>query len=357
MLGPKNKTEDVVPVVSYKDCPAKSFNNNGRTVPGRSVEEHCQIVGEVARELIRRSPVSDLFPEGAAFTAATHDIGKVSPTFYNKIMNACSQPQLPNINYELEKAWNGHAGVSQVTAKQLDAPEYIPEILGQHHGFSPAVAGRRANDDIFGGKAWQGEREKLVAALQTSLGETWPKVDSAAQARLLAGLTSVSDWIGSGYHFEDPCEPWQEHIAEAVDDAGFVPVTYQPGLTFAEVFGFSPRHAQSMLIEQVSSPGVYVLEAPMGLGKTEAALYTAYQMLKGGQASGIYFALPTQLTSNKIYERFQQFLDRILASDCTHRSLLLHANAWLFEKDMGEEGRPAGPGLIRVNAACSRPLP
>ncbi|KAF0808019.1 hypothetical protein A6D6_00409 [Alcanivorax xiamenensis] len=328
--------------IPYQDCPAKSFDNNGKTELGRTVENHCRIVGEVAKELIRRSPMAELFPVGAAFTAATHDIGKVSPTFYNKIMNACSGELLTNVNFELERTWNGHAGVSQLTAKQLTAPEYIPEILGQHHGFSPAVAGLRANDGNFGGEAWQKEREKLVAALQEALGETWPKVESPAQARLLAGLTSVSDWIGSGYHFEDPREPWENKITEAVDDAGFVPVSYRQGMSFDEVFGFSPRQAQSILIEQVSGHGVYVLEAPMGLGKTEASLYAAYRMLERGQASGIYFALPTQLTSNKIYERFQAFLEQVLAEDCGHRSLLLHANAWLFEKDMGEEGRPGG---------------
>lgn len=343
MLGSRKTTKDVVStVVRYQECPAKSFDNNGKTEPGRTVENHCRIVGEVAKELIRRSPVSGLFPPGAAFTAATHDIGKVSPTFYNKIMHACSGDLLPNVNFTLERAWNGHAGVSQLTAKQLGAPEYIPEILGQHHGFSPAVAGMRANDGNFGGKAWQHEREKLVASLQESLGEFWPKVESVAQARLLAGLTSVSDWIGSGYHFEDPRAPWEDKIKEAVDDAGFVPVSYRSGLGFEEVFGFSPRQAQSILIEQVSRPGVYVLEAPMGLGKTEASLYAAYRMLESGQASGIYFALPTQLTSNKIYERFQGFLEQVLAEECRHRSLLLHANAWLFEKDMGEEGRPGG---------------
>lgn len=342
MLRQRTQSKASSEVVSYKDCPAKSYDSGSGNIIGRSVENHCRIVGEVAKELLRRSPVAGLFPKGAAFAAATHDIGKVSPTFYNKIMDACSEPLLANVNFRLEREWNGHAGVSQLTARAMGAPEFVPEILGQHHGFSPSVAGKRANDDIFGGKAWQKEREKLVAALQEALGETWPQVESAAQARLLAGLTSVSDWIGSGYHFEDPCQPWEEQIPAAVDDAGFVPVSYRQGLSFQEVFGFSPRQAQSMLIEQVSVPGVYVLEAPMGLGKTEASLYVAYRMLGSGQASGIYFALPTQLTSNKIYERFQHFLEQILAEDCSHRSLLLHANAWLFEKDMGEEGRPGG---------------
>lgn len=112
-------------------------------------------------------------------------------------------------------------------------------------------------------------------------------------------------------------------------------------MEFNDVFGFSPREAQSKLITACDKPGVYVLEAPMGLGKTEAALYCGYKMLESGNATGIYFALPTQLTSNKIYERFNQFLTTILDEHCPHRkALLLHGNAWLEETEMGEEGTP-----------------
>lgn len=329
-------------VISFEQCPAKSYESSSGVRPGRSVFNHCQIVGEVARELIRRFPIAAMFPEGSAFTAGSHDVGKVSPSFYNKIMKACGQSQIKGANPDLEREWGGHAGVSQLTAKQLGAPDFVPEILGQHHGFSPPVAGMRANDENFGGENWQLERKKLIKALEDVLGETWPVVPSVAQARLLAGLTSVADWIGSGEAFEDPQTPWQENIRQAVDDAGFIPPTYNKGLSFADVFGFVPRDAQTLLIEQAVTPGVYVLEAPMGLGKTEAALYAAYKMLEKGQSSGIYFALPTQLTSNKIYERFQKFLEHILADGCQHRSLLLHANAWLLKTEMGEEGQPGG---------------
>lgn len=343
MLRKRSENVSSVAVKPYATCPAKSFTAaDGRILPGRSVESHCQIVGEVAKELIRRFPLQDIFPKGAAYLAATHDIGKVSPTFFNKIMRSCLLERIANINPDLEREWGGHAGVSQATAKAMGAPEYVPEILGQHHGFSPNLAGKKADAEVFGGAIWQKEREQLAKALSASLGESWPQVSSVAQARLLAGLTSVADWIGSGHHFEDPEAPWKEKITQALDDAGFVPVSYQQNLSFEQVFGFAPRLAQSTLIEQVSRPGVYVFEAPMGLGKTEAALYAAYQMLANGQASGIYFALPTQLTSNKIYERFNDFLNQVLAEDCSHRSLLLHANAWLFDTELGEEGRPGG---------------
>ncbi len=342
--------------IAYTACPAKTFESQQGVTVGRSVENHCHIVGEVAREIIRRSPSKHLFPTGSAFTAATHDIGKVSPTFYNKLMRACGLPLIPNVNPDLEKQWGGHAGVSQLTAKAMNAPEYIPEILGQHHGFTPPISGKRANDDVFGNTAWQQEREKLVLALQEALGESWPEIESYAQARLLAGLTSVADWIGSGEHFEDPTKSWQENISVALDKAGFVQPTYKQDLSFEQVFGFSPREAQSLLIEQAASPGVYVLEAPMGLGKTEAALYVAYQQLATGRASGVYFALPTQLTSNKIFERFQDFLNQILTEDCQQRSLLLHANAWLYDTDMGEEGRPGGAWFNQAKRGLLAPF-
>jgi CRISPR-associated endonuclease/helicase Cas3 len=350
------------PVILSDECPAKTFMRaNGDVVQGRSVLNHCQIVGEVAREIIARMPVSGLFPAGAPLAAAAHDIGKVSPYFVEKIRQACTPGMakiapIPDINPKMENQWGGHAGVSQVTAKAIGTPEYVAEILGQHHGFAPPVDGKRANDGIFGGPAWQHEREALVVELKSRLGMNWPHIDSMAQARLLAGLTSVSDWIGSGHFFEDPEAPWQENIGRALDAAGFVPPTYRQGMSFEQVFSFQPRAAQQQLIDQVKGPGVYVLEAPMGLGKTEAALYVAYRMLETKQANGIYFALPTQLTSNKIFERFSEFLVGVLSDECEHRSLLLHGNAWLLDTDMGEEGRPGGAWFNRAKRGLLAPF-
>lgn len=351
MLGKRRPQGDSgVPSIPFSQCPAKTYlAQDGSTKPGRTVANHCQIVGEVARALITRYPPSlqeILFPRGAELVAACHDIGKVSPCFFEKIRRACTSlppdiKALP-VNPDLERNWGGHAGVSQVAAKATGAPKWVPEILGQHHGFSPPVAGKRADAEIFGGEPWQAQRLALVEELRQRLHAEWPELTSVAQARLLAGLTSVADWIGSGKYFEDPSLPWQPRIATALDEAGFVPPSFRSNLSFQDVFRFEPRAAQVQLIETAMSPGVYVLEAPMGLGKTEAALFAAYQLLQRGEACGIYFALPTQLTSNKIFDRFNQFLDRVLADDCPQRALLLHTNAWLVETEMGEEGRPGG---------------
>jgi len=217
-----SKTSVPLEVISFRCCPAKTFQQtDGSTTLGRTVVEHCQIVGEVARTLITRYSENlrtSLFPPNAPLIAACHDLGKVSPCFYEKLRRASSGgttslKPLTNVNPELERSWGGHAGVSQVAAKALSASPYVAEILGQHHGFSPPIAGLRADDQSFGGPLWQQERTALVTELKKRLScDDWPEVDSVPQARLLAGLTSLADWIGSGSFFEDPALPWQERI-------------------------------------------------------------------------------------------------------------------------------------------------
>lgn len=352
--------------IDFTKCPAKVLGlADGSAVAGRSVVDHCQIVGLVAKQLIGRYPESlrsRLFPKGADFAAAAHDIGKVSPYFVEKLRRkfARQDPSLiPRLDIDpsSESKWGGHAGVSQVTAKALGAPRFVPEILGQHHGFSPAVAGISAQSEIFGGDAWHAERLKLVEFLKHALDADWPTIQDDATARLVAGLTTVSDWIGSGALFENPALPWADKIDQALDDSGFIPPEFKRGLSFEDVFGFSTRGAQQQLIDQVTGPGVYILEGQMGLGKTEAALFAAYRMLDAGTATGIYFALPTQLTSNKIYERFNGFLKDVLAEDCNHRSLLLHGSAGLLENtDMGEEAKPGGSWFNQAKRGLLAPF-
>lgn len=352
--------------VKFALCPAKTWQNSqDQTLPGRDVFSHCRIVGEVAREILQRWPQAlhqALFPANAHLVAASHDIGKVSPTFYLKIRKHCAAGSLPPLDNpehdpEKEKQWGGHAGVSQLAALAMGVPTLLAEVLGQHHGFRPPVGIYQANGEVFGGPAWQAERVALVDALKEALQADWPAQVTPSQARMLAGLTSVADWIGSGPHFENPADDWRPRITQALDEAGFVPPRIRPGLSFPDMFGFSPRGIQQSLVESITGPGVYILEAPMGQGKTEAALYAAYRMLAAGQATGIYFALPTQLTSNKLYERFEPFLQAILQPDCIHRQgLLLHGMAWLMRTQMGEEGRPGGEWFQQAKRGLLAPF-
>ena len=343
-----NKVEtDPLPL---KDCLAKTRDRNHKPKPGRDVLSHCSIVGEVAREIRKRMPEfvkNSLFSEEVMLVAACHDIGKVSPYFQAKIYKNLGKKN-PSLQYivdpNLESKWSGHAGVSQVTLSDLEVGKYIPEIVGQHHGFTPDL--RLYNDvtkEIFGGPAWQNVRLELIAKLKERFGNDWPTVDNIYMMSAISGLTTVSDWIGSGASFDDPAGNWEVEIENAIDHAGLIRPDILPNLQFADIFRFKPRDAQLKFIEAVTRPGVYILEAPMGMGKTEAALFAAYQVLATWDATGIYFALPTQLTSDKIHVRVNNFLDKILAPDCASRdALLLHGMAWLRNTEMGEDATPGG---------------
>jgi CRISPR-associated endonuclease/helicase Cas3 len=348
---PNQIPKNAPPILS--GCIAKiMLEEPGKARPGLDVETHCKIVGSVARELVNRFPCSireRLFPEGVELIAAVHDIGKINPHFQEKLRRVLpgyipnSDPALRNANPDLEKNIGMHGGVSQVALEGVGL--YIPEIAGMHHGSSPDSLFFLPEDTLLGGPEWQKARMESVAHLKGFFRCDWPKIGNNAQATVIAGLTTVSDWIGSGPVFEqlstiDPIH-YDAVVREAVDRAGFIFPKLKRGLSFDQVFpSYTPRSIQRALYESVQSPGVYILEALMGSGKTEAALYAAYRMIETGQANGIYFALPTRITSEKIHERMDRFLDAILTPEDQHKTLLAHGSAWLVDSDMGENARP-----------------
>lgn len=90
-------------------------------------------------------------------------------------------------------------------------------------------------------------------------------------------------------------------------------------------------------IEEAESPGIIILEAQMGVGKTEAALLGAELLSCGmnGQPrrGGIFFGLPTQATANGIFPRVRRWADTLTeASRATIR--LAHGGAEMNEEYM-----------------------
>ena len=114
----------------------------------------------------------------------------------------------------------------------------------------------------------------------------------------LAGLTSVADWIGSDENFF----PANRGVVEmdvatiarrAITTIGFAAPEVMAGLSFHDLFHddqqpdrqFIPNEMQLRAISTITEPGVYVIEAPMGTGKTEAALGASYQLLADEKSS------------------------------------------------------------------------
>ncbi len=337
-------------IVPLAECLAKTTEAaEGLHVEGLSVEQHSQISGLVARELIRNFPDSlrdKLFPAGSDLLVSVHDVGKINPLFQEKIYRhltgykANTKPGLEDSQPELEKGLSWHWGVSYAALE--DAAPFVKDIVGCHHGEKPSFKTPFKGDAIIGGREWQQLREELIVRMKDYFGRSWPEIEDDLRAGVLAGLTTVSDWIGSSVEFFPENEAALfDLVRSAVQKSGFVRPQIKKGLTFTDIFsGYQPRDIQKQFVEMVEGQGVYVLEELMGQGKTEAALMAAYKLLEQGVASGIYFALPTKLTSEKIYSRFNAFLNSVLAPEDPHRSLLLHGDSWIVETQLGEEGRP-----------------
>lgn len=362
MLGKSQKQlgKTTSPALPLNRCIAKSVVcSDGNKVQGISVIDHCRITGYVAEELLNvMIPFQrSLLPKSAAFCAAIHDVGKVSPDFQKMIYSSIDECECltelksADSHRAKRKEISFHGKVSQASIKNYVKDKEMLAILeGMHHGFKPNASPILETADVYGGEQWSKERFDLLKILQNEFSfdasdvpEDWRKTS------VLGGFITVADWIASGSMFgtlgknHSKTEKELRNMAkEAVHNAGFETLSVKKGLSFNDIFGFSPRKIQSDLFESVEGPGVYILEAPMGLGKTEAALYAAYKMLEKGRASGIYFGLPTQLTSNKIWGRVEIFLSNIIENYSKRSLKLLHGSAWMEEDSMGEDANSSG---------------
>lgn len=320
--------------------------------PGVSVWHHCLNVGCLGEALGQRLPPAllDLLPPGLAAWVALHDIGKISPGFQQKCPAWLAQHQLPP-----QVAETDHAKVSQWFLQQwLGVPARRCKrwlmALGAHHGRSH---GDWIKDALGGGVAirstggldWQTAREQTARGLAAFFGTTLEDLRAApppahdAALAFFAGLVTVADWLGSDEHFfspapEDPplCpEARRRQARRALAALGLDQHPAVRSSVFAELFPTltAPNPLQAAAGAHCHQPGLWILEAPMGGGKTEAALLAASLALAKGGARGLYFALPTQTTSNRIFERVASWLGRLLDTGAALR--LAHSASWLEE--------------------------
>jgi CRISPR-associated endonuclease/helicase Cas3 len=329
-------------IVSLADCWAKTDPCTG--APALTVRDHCIIVGAVAEAvwLLLPEAFRRLFPAGVSTLAATHDIGKITPGFLLK-----ARPHWDFTGARGQEFYEGnHAKVSQAYLASLPsarAADKVPDWVlaaGGHHGRYPGPApyiGRIKED----GLAWPGKlRDDLLKELEATFGSL--PADDILKGPLvhwLTGFTTFSDWIGSnadwfplvGGTLRDKETPRgaREAASKAVSELGWHHRNVTSGKPFGTLFPGveSPRPLQEALISAMDCAGLYIVEAPMGIGKTEAALAGAYRRWTEGDERGLYFALPTQLTSNRIHERVRGFLENIVIGPSM--TSLVHGNAWM----------------------------
>lgn len=355
--------------------------------PGISVVEHMVNVGCVARSMVKAAPeLPSLFELDESLVgalAALHDLGKISPGFQRKcevwlkengllsvarngVWDTAMESDHGKVTHAAVQKFFDNNGVDRRTSKFLSA------VLGGHHGrLSPpndrGFTPRKAITEQQSGIEWENERNKAADAVlsQFEVKLKGLAIDDASPALWwLAGLTSVADWIGSDERYfpvEGGMEPPKavEVASRCLDEIGCVRPQIVRGLSFHDLFHdaqkpdiqFAPNEMQSAALSTITDRGVYVIEAPMGMGKTEAALGSAYNLLTVGKARGIYFALPTQATSNRMHLRMAEFVKRI-APDAVG-SKIIHGNSWLLDQKLALSPASTAQG-VEENAEIGR---
>ena len=320
-------------------------------------------------------PADDLLAERlVCFLGAIHEIGKATPAFQIQQGYANSQDLDTYLLERLERAgFQGIADLELASPKSTHhslAGEYLLASYGLHEDIASMVGahhGKPIDDDtqcrdqeayeanyyqdedetspIY--KKWQAMQKAIyVQALQTcgfAGPEDLPELTKPGQV-LLSGLLIMADWIASNETYF-PLIPIDQ-LADPHEDRRFqtgmekwvrtlplelaLPENAQS--LYARRFGFTPSDIQQKIYDTVSaiqSPGIVIIEAPTGSGKTEAALAAAEQMAALAGTGGLFFGLPTQATSNGIFPRIHAWL-QTLSHEYGNTSLrLVHGNAAL----------------------------
>jgi len=315
---------------------------------------HMVDVGNVVRSFLQRPTAAGLRRRLAndlrvaeatvvglfSFLAAAHDIGKVSAGFQRKREDLWRG--LADRGYRASPhAQSDHGVVTQLALKRflkarlgsVEQALALARMSAAHHGSFVRVD--RATEREFASGAWVEAQDLHLSVLERIFEPDWAALRSlgddpppAGWLLSLAGVTSLCDWIGSSTdHFpfhilgaQDPAAyatgslRQAERAMEVVGLTGWTPPTTE--LEFAPAFGFEPNELQRAVLSWVTRnerQTMLVIEAPMGLGKTEAALAAADTLVRRQGLAGVYYALPTQATSNQMFDRFVRFLERRLA--------------------------------------------
>jgi len=290
---------------------------------------------------------------------ALHDLGKASPAFEQQWTEWPKKAEAAKrgLSWNEGRAGPSHKPLGDVVSHSLISHATLPALLtahgwkdnvarhladavGAHHGFrAKATELAKAERPKEQGRGpWDKVREELYNAVCKVLDVPVPpsiQSFSGGPFMRLAGLTSFADWIGSSFelekfeheHLEDPSAYFER--ARTLAREKLEQIDWRPRLPlsstaqdFADVFKymvpedehFQPRPLQTgtqEMLSDVSAPTLLLVEAPMGEGKTEIALYSHLTLQQQLGHRGMYIALPTQATGNAMFGRAADFLDHV----------------------------------------------
>jgi CRISPR-associated helicase Cas3/CRISPR-associated endonuclease Cas3-HD len=321
----------------------------------------------------------------ACWLAAVHDVGKASPAFVVQVPKLAdhmrnfgldanpmlaNDPQRGAVNHALV----GHVAVRDWLADELKfdfdgVASQLGSIVGSHHGVTPEdtqLALAEGRVDLAGSGPWSRVRTHFLDRAAAQVGgravlSRYANVDlSKPSQALLTAIVIVADWIASNPDLfplrpistlhEPPPEPSDTLTSSRLDHGWAtlaLPSQWEPrpidndlNAVFRARFDRPDGAARPVQVAAVetalaqSEPGMIIIEAPMGSGKTEAALMAAEVLAHASGANGCFIALPTQATTDAMFTRVRSWLNRLPGSASTSISLA-HGKANLNDEYTG----------------------
>jgi len=244
------------------------------------------------------------------FYILLHDLGKFDARFQNFVEDIRIKLQGNEFEVEPEKYNHGSHGYLHFI-QQYGHNEAMKAVAG-HHGFCDTSIDRNliypdADEELV--ELDRVARQEWVDFCLTWTGLT--AIPDVCEIPMLAGLCSVSDWIGSSItNFttvttSDLNAYYQQTLPRAkaaLIESGILNELNGVGFNF--LFSpYQPRGIQTLLDTLPIKAGITIVESDTGSGKTEFALAYASMLIEHNLADGIVFGLPTQATANGLFSR------------------------------------------------------
>jgi CRISPR-associated endonuclease/helicase Cas3 len=278
-----------------------------------------------------------------------HDVGKASPAFQSKVPALAERVQAVGLTWghldSHDRAWHHTLAGAVIVRRVLEqagwgkrAQRWIWPLVAGHHGVVPAseklslTSSRGHAQGVDAG--WYAVQNGLAAAVASALGINLAAIAPAncprrAEQLAISGAIIMADWIASGEQFPGIDDLGEVSMAAARNRAlraweeldlrgGWSAKSYSPVPDLvAARFGRTARPVQVTavtLAEQMCRPGLMMIEAPMGEGKTEAALAAAEVLARRFGADGIFVGMPTQATCDPMFARVFDWAQQVEAS-------------------------------------------
>lgn len=273
--------------------------------------------------------------------ASWHDVGKASCGFQNYDRSACP-------HWALDRRDAPGAGRHDLIGARLvwDRLEsWSPgeraraaQIVGGHHGVIPNLNAHEL--DAWGGAGLVDRdpppqlltaRDAIWEVLDTALGRTPDVRLTTPVASISLAIVVLADWVASSSYLiaaqqesppasNDPSRHMYRAYRLASDflqEAGLACPPPRKRLDAASLLGrpaetarWTPLQASINKSFRPSGPGIAVICAPTGEGKTEAALIAASRLSDASGRNGLFFAMPTVATAEGLYDRLDTYLQR-----------------------------------------------